>query len=142
MKRSIIPALILCFATVSYAQTFRGGIQGTVTDPNGAVIPGAEVTITNPETGLTRTTQTDSEGGYLVSELPIGTYQVTVKKAGFHDLTVRNVKVEVSTTTRADVPLLVAGGADVIDVPSGAPSARSRRGGGGGRCRCHGYSLR
>ena len=121
MKRSIIPALILCFATVSYAQTFRGGIQGTVTDPNGAVIPGAEVTITNPETGLTRTTQTDSEGGYLVSELPIGTYQVTVKKAGFHDLTVRNVKVEVSTTTRADVPLLVAGGVDVIDVPSGEP---------------------
>ena len=121
MKRSIIPALILCFATVSYAQTFRGGIQGTVTDPNGAVIPGAEVTITNPETGLTRTTQTDSEGGYLVSELPIGTYQVTVKKAGFHDLTVRNVKVEVSTTTRADVPLLVAGGVDVMDIPSGEP---------------------
>src|SRR5207249_4311312 len=41
--------------------------------------------------------------------------------AGFHDLTVRNVKVEVSTTTRADVPLLVAGGVDVIDVPSGEP---------------------
>src|SRR5437773_1250901 len=121
MKRLILPALILCFAIVSYTQTFRGGIQGTVTDPNGAVIPGAEVTITNPETGLTRTTQTDSEGGYLVSELPIGTYQVTVKKAGFHDLTVRNVKVEVSTTTRADVPLLVAGGVDVIDIPSGEP---------------------
>src|SRR2546427_4362520 len=116
MKRFFLPALILCFAVLTSAQTFRGGIQGTVTDPNRAVIPGADVTITSPDTGLTRTTQTDSEGSYLVSELPIGTYQVTVKKAGFHDLTVKNVKVEVSTTTRADVPLQIAGGVDVIDI--------------------------
>ena len=101
MKTFMLPALILCFALVSSAQTFRGGIQGTVTDPNGAVVPAAEVTITSPDTGLTRTTQTDDEGSYLVSELPIGVYQVAVKKTGFSDVTVKNVKVEVSTTTRA-----------------------------------------
>jgi hypothetical protein len=121
MKNFTFLALILCAATISSAQTFRGGIQGTVTDPNGAVIPGADVTITNPDTGLTRTTQTDNDGSYIVSELPIGTYRVTVKKAGFHDLTMRNVKVEVSTTTRADVSLLIAGGVDIIDIPAGEP---------------------
>ncbi|HVS83352.1 MAG TPA: TonB-dependent receptor [Pyrinomonadaceae bacterium] len=121
MKNFLLLALILCSATISSAQTFRGGIQGTVTDPNGAVIPGVDVTITNPETGLTRTTQTDNDGSYIVSELPIGTYRVTVKKAGFHDLTMRNVKVEVSTTTRADVSLLIAGGVDIIDIPAGEP---------------------
>ena len=121
MKIPMLLTLILCSAVICSAQTFRGGIQGTVTDPNGAVIPGADVTITNPDTGLTRTMQTDSEGAYLVSELPIGTYQVTVKKAGFHDLTVKNVKVEVSTTTRADVPLQIAGGVDIIDIPAGEP---------------------
>src|SRR5882762_4818739 len=76
-------------ASVS-AQTFRGGIQGTVTDPNGEIIVGAEVRITNPDTGLTRTTQTDSTGSYLVSELPIGTYEVNVKRTGFHNITARN----------------------------------------------------
>jgi hypothetical protein len=121
MKNFLLLALILCTATISSAQTFRGGIQGTVTDPNGAVVPGADVTITSPDTGLTRTTQTDSEGSYTVSELPIGTYQVTVKKAGFHDVTVKNVKVEVSTTTRADVPLPISGGVDIVDIPAGEP---------------------
>src|SRR5882724_9629446 len=125
MKTFILPALILCFSVVSSAQTFRGGIQGTVTDPNGAVVPGAEVTIISPDTGLTRTTLTDDEGSYSVSELPIGSYQVTVKKAGFHDVTVKNVKVEVSTTSRADVPLQIAGGVDIIDVVAQEPIVNS-----------------
>ena len=99
MRTFLLSALILCFSIVSSAQTFRGSIQGTVTDPNGAVVPAADVTINSPDTGLTRTTQTDSEGSYLVSELPIGTYQVMVKKSGFSDVAVKNVKVEVSATT-------------------------------------------
>jgi len=121
MKTSMLITLILVSAVVCSAQTFRGGIQGTVTDPNGAVVPGADVSITSPDTGLTRTTQTDTEGMYIVSELPIGTYQVTVKKTGFHDVTVKNVKVEVSTTTRADVPLVISGGVAIVDIPSGEP---------------------
>jgi len=121
MKITILLTLILFSGIVCFGQTFRGAIQGTVTDPNGAVVPGAEVTITSPETGLTRTAQTDTEGMFIVSELPIGTYQVTVKKAGFHDVTVKNVKVEVSTTTRADVPLLISGGVAIVDIPAGEP---------------------
>jgi hypothetical protein len=121
MKTFTVSALILFLSVICSAQTFRGGMQGTVTDPNGAVVAGAEVTVTSPDTGLTRTTLTDEYGSYNVSELPIGTYQVRVKKTGFHDVTVKNVKVEVSTTTRADVPLQIAGGVDIIDIPAGEP---------------------
>ena len=107
MKTFIIPALILCFAVVCSAQTFRGGIQGTVTDPNGAVVPGAEVTITSPDTGLTRTIVTDDSGAYSVSEIPIGSYRVIVKKSGFQSPPV-SARVEVATTTRADIQLALA----------------------------------
>ncbi len=125
MRTFLLSALILCFSIVSSAQTFRGSIQGTVTDPNGAVVPAADVTINSPDTGLTRTTQTDSEGSYLVSELPIGTYQVTVKKSGFSDVSVKNVKVEVSATTRADVPLPLAGATTIVDIPGVEPIVNS-----------------
>ncbi len=125
MRTFLLSALILCFSIVSSAQTFRGSIQGTVTDPNGAVVPAADVTINSPDTGLTRTTQTDSEGSYLVSELPIGTYQVTVKKSGFSDVSVKNVKVEVSATTRADVPLRLAGATTIVDIPGVEPIVNS-----------------
>jgi hypothetical protein len=121
MKTFSFLALILCFAAVTPAQTFRGGIQGTVTDPNGAVIPGAEVTITNPDTGLTRTTQTDDTGNYSVSELPIGTYRVTAKKAEFHDVTVSQVKVEIAATTRVDIHFELSGRVNVVDVIAQAP---------------------
>ncbi|MDX6713382.1 MAG: hypothetical protein QOH96_4398 [Blastocatellia bacterium] len=109
------------FITSVSAQTFRGGIQGTVTDPNGEVIVGAEVSITNPDTGLTRTTQTDDTGSYLVSELPIGTYEVNVKRTGFHNITARNVKVEVSATTRVDIRLPVGTNIDVVDIIAQEP---------------------
>ena len=118
MKTFIIPALILCFAVVCSAQTFRGGIQGTVTDPNGAVVPGAEVTITSPDTGLTRTIVTGDSGAYSVSEIPIGSYRVIVKKSGFQSPPV-SARVEVATTTRADIQLaLAAATVDWVVVPT------------------------
>lgn len=121
MRNLIVVTIIFFAVAVCSAQTFRGGIQGIVTDPNGAVLPGADVTITNPDTGLTRVTQTDDTGSYIASELPIGTYQVTVKKSGFHDLTVKDVKVEVSATTRVDVHLPIGSSVDVVNIIAQAP---------------------
>ena len=68
--------------TVS-AQTFRGTILGTVTDPNGALVAGAKVTVKNTNTGLERSTTTDEAGNYTVAELPIGLYEVRVDQSGF-----------------------------------------------------------
>jgi hypothetical protein len=123
--RAAFAAAVLVIATSFIAsvtaQTFRGGIQGTVTDPNGEVIVGADVSITNPDTGLTRTTLTDATGSYLASELPIGTYEVTVRRTGFHDITARNVKVEVAATTRVDIRLPVGTNIDVVDITAQEP---------------------
>ena len=79
-----VSLLTLLFMASASGQTFRGGIQGVVTDPNGAVIAGADVTVANPDTGLTRTAQTDDSGSYLFSELPIGTYQITARSTTQH----------------------------------------------------------
>ena len=87
------------------AQTFRGTILGTVTDPQGAVVSGAKVTVRNVNTGLERTTQTSDDGSYSVPELPIGTYTVTVNQSGFQTSSVTNVAVGVASERRVDVAL-------------------------------------
>jgi hypothetical protein len=117
----LLPAFILSLGSILPAQTFRGAIQSTVTDTQGAVVAGADVTVTSPETGLTRPTITDAVGEYLVTELPIGTYQVTVKKGGFHDETAKNIKVEVSATTRLDIHLQLPSAYEVLEVTATTP---------------------
>ena len=99
----ITPLLILLLATVVSAQTFRGTILGTVTDPNGAVVAGATITVKNTNTGIERTTTTDSEGNYTVAELPVGPYEVRVEQPGFTTLLVSKVTVEVASERRVDV---------------------------------------
>lgn len=112
---------IFSFNAIFSAQTFRGSIQGTVTDSQGAVVADADVIISSPQTGLTRPTKTDGAGEYSVTELPIGVYEVTVKKGGFRDQTIKEVKVEVSATSRVDVHLQLPSAAEVVDVTAGAP---------------------
>jgi hypothetical protein len=65
-------------ATTSQAQTFRGTILGTVTDSSGAALVGATVTVHNVDTGVDRITETTTDGGYLMPELPVGSYDVIV----------------------------------------------------------------
>src|SRR5882724_11986647 len=96
--------LLLCSSAIT-AQTFRGTILGTVTDSTGASIAGAAVAVKNVNTGLSRTVTTGDDGTYSVPELPIGTYSVTVEKAGFKQGVVTGVQVEVSSERRADVTL-------------------------------------
>jgi hypothetical protein len=98
-------ALTLFAGTSSFAQTFRGTILGSVTDSSGAAVPGATVTVKNLDTGLVRTVTTSDDGSYAAPELPIGTYSVSVEKAGFKLGLVTGIKVEVSSERRADVAL-------------------------------------
>ncbi len=104
-KRVLLVLLVLALSSLSSAQTFRGAINGTVTDAQGAAIPGAQVTATSVQTGLTRQVQTDDSGNYSVTELPLGAYNVSIIKQGFRTSTLTNVLVTVSTTTRADATL-------------------------------------
>jgi hypothetical protein len=112
-------ALLLTLAAAASAQTFRGTILGTVTDPNGAVVPAATVTAKNIGTAIERTTTSDEDGNYSLAELQTGTYEVKVEKSGFQSSTVTGVLVEVSAERRVDVTLAVAGSqATVIIAPS------------------------
>src|SRR6266436_1093653 len=109
-------ALTFFAGTSTFAQTFRGTILGSVTDSSGAAVPGATVTIKNVDTGLVRTVSTSDDGSYSAPELPIGTYSVSVEKAGFKLGVVTGIKVEVSSERRADVALQLGQSAQTVEV--------------------------
>ncbi len=117
---SLFGFLLLC-CSVLQAQTFRGSIQGTVTDSTGAAVSGAVVTVTSPDTGLSRTGATNDAGEFLVSELPLGTFDVTVKKSGFRTQTVKGIKVQVSTSQRTDVQLAPGTVTETVEVNGQSP---------------------
>src|SRR5690348_10188117 len=115
--------LVLCGSLA--AQTFRGGIQGTVTDSSGAVVGSAEITVMNPATGFSRVTFTDSTGNYFVSELPIGSYDVNVRAKGFRLASVKAVKVEVSASQQVNVQLSPGEVSETVVVTEQAPLIES-----------------
>jgi hypothetical protein len=96
---------VLLPTTVLVGQTFRGTILGTVTDSTGAVLGGASVKVRNVGTGQERSATTSADGSYVVPELPIGTYNVTVTQTGFKTFEATNVTVDVATERRVDAAL-------------------------------------
>src|SRR6202030_1364926 len=104
MPKSRLVVILLLAANLvlpAVAQTVTGTILGLVTDPSGAVVPGATVTATNQSTGFTRTVNTDPEGNYRITFLPLGTYRVEAKSAGF-ERTLRNA-IDVQADQRVQV---------------------------------------
>ena len=69
--------------TNSFAQTITATITGEVKDPNGAIVPGATVTATSVETGLSKSAQTNDDGRYTITFLQPGEYNITIEQAGF-----------------------------------------------------------
>ena len=94
---------ILLLSAMLVAQTFRGTILGTVTDPSGAVVGGATVKVRNVGTGIERTATTTPDGSYTIAELPIGTYTVTATQSGFQTAITTGVEVSVAAERRVDV---------------------------------------
>jgi hypothetical protein len=97
--------VVLAAAPNLSAQTFRGTILGTVTDPSGAILAGAKVTVKNTGTGLERSTETSADGSYSLPELPIGTYNVTVTQVGFQTFVATGVVLDVSAERRINAVL-------------------------------------
>lgn len=116
----VAAALLLAMAGSLSAQTFRGTVLGTVTDPNGAVVPAASVSARNIATGIERTTTSDEFGNFSIAELQTGTYEVKVEKSGFQSSTVTGVLVGVSAERRVDVTLTVAGSQATVIIASSA----------------------
>ncbi|GAC1656744.1 MAG: hypothetical protein NVS9B15_17980 [Acidobacteriaceae bacterium] len=103
----ILPfSLVLILTCVCLAQgnTSSGSIQGTISDPNGAVVPDAKVTVTNTETGQSRSSTSTGAGLYTAGSLPPGNYKIEVNRVGFPSQS-RQVLVQVGVTTNGDVKL-------------------------------------
>ena len=114
-------AMLLCAASI-YAQTVTGTLQGTITDPNGAVIPGATITVINTETGLERTLTSSDEGFYVSANLPLGSYRVSAALANFATTVRENVEITLNRTEVADFQLSPSlTGGEVIVTASEAP---------------------
>jgi hypothetical protein len=101
---TIAVAALLLFTASASAQSFRGSIRGTVTDPSGSVIAGAKITANNINTGLQRETTTGLDGAYVLAELPAGEYTVRAESAGLSP-TAQNVQVNVGVDTAANFDL-------------------------------------
>jgi len=119
---SVFSILILTlFGAASLsAQKITGDISGDVTDASGAAIPNVVVTAVNGATGLTRSATTSNSGAYTLTELPIGTYKLTISSQGFKTI-VRNAIVSTGAETRSDFALQVGQVSETITVEGSAP---------------------
>lgn len=123
LLRLILLNLLLLLGLPVYAQQFTGTLQGTVQDSSGAVVPGAEVTITNQGTNFTTTATTDSRGNYIAPQLPPGLYKITVRKTGFKAAALADVKLDVQQIRAADVTLDVGQTSETVSVSASGTSA-------------------
>ena len=98
-----LPAVL--FSSLLTAQTFRGTLLGTVTDATGAVIPKASISVTNMDTGIVRTTESNGDGEFNVPELQVGRYSVTVTAPGFSPYHAEGLEVAVAAQVNLTVTM-------------------------------------
>src|SRR6266567_1656080 len=113
---TLIAALFVCLPKLAVAQSLTsGGVTGTVTDPSGAAVPNASVTLKNNDTGATQNTTTTSSGAYRFALLNPGSYSVAVTSQGFQGVQ-QNVAVAVGQSSTVDMKLQVAAANTTVEV--------------------------
>jgi len=121
MNRFLVALLSVLFpVAVAHAQTFRGAINGTVTDPSGAVLPNTPVTVTDNATGIVYNSVTTTDGEFSVQDLPVGTYTVTVIASGFEKVTVSNVNVTAGNVYTLPVKMTMGQTSTTVEVSAAA----------------------
>lgn len=119
-RRLALAAILLAFvcslATWSWGQGARGTIVGTVTDPTGAVVINAAVTVTNMATNVAQNTKTTQVGDFTVPFLAPGVYRVKVEASGFKTAEVRNITLQVDQIARANVQLNPGASSETVSV--------------------------
>jgi len=100
----------------AFAQSSKGIVVGTITDPSGAVVAGAAVKITNQSTNVVRETKTSTEGGFRIDAVDPGIYKIEVAAGGFKTIARENVTVEAAQATTTDFALEVGAQTEVVNV--------------------------
>jgi hypothetical protein len=127
--KSAVPVCLLFLSSVlMHAQFTDGDIAGTVTDPSGASLAGATVSIRNLQTGHVDTVQTDRIGYYRLQHLLPGTYQVRIEASGFKAMVLNDVAVNASATTPANAQLQVGSIHESVEVVSGTALVQTEEG--------------
>ncbi len=116
-----IALIALLIPSLLFAQSAGSSLSGRVADESGGAVPGVTVTATNTQTGLVRTTVTESDGSYRFAALPVGTYKVTAELSGFSTVTTENVELQVATPREINVTLKQAAVQEAITVTADAP---------------------
>lgn len=111
--------LLVIGAGSAFAQQTTGNVRGVVTDPNGAAVPGARVTLTNPNTGASQSAQSSAAGEYQFNNLLPGDYQLQVEAASFKGLTLSNVRVQLNQTTDVPTQLQIGVQTETVEVSAG-----------------------
>jgi len=119
-KASALFALAVLFVATAYSQAVNGTLLGNVTDSSGAVVPNAKVTITETNTGVIHSANTNESGNYSFGDLPPGRYAVAVEQTGFKRESRRDIDLEVDSTVRINIALQPGAVSETIEV-TGAP---------------------
>ena len=121
LTRAVMVVLFLFalpLSTFVQGQSSTTSLRGTVSDPQGAVLPDATVTLTNPAIGFSESKKTDRDGVYQFLQLPPGTYTLTVTKAGFATLKEGNLQLLVNVPATSNISMHVKGETSVVEVTS------------------------
>ena len=122
----LLAALVLILAAQGLAQ--EATIVGTVTDPSGAAVANAAITVTNLDTGLARNLTTSSDGQYVAPDLRIGRYSVRAAAAGFKTTEQQNITLQVGDRARVDLKLAVGSAQEQVTVEAAAIAVQSDTG--------------
>ena len=114
-------ALLLGIPVAAVAQVTTATIVGTITDPGGANVPGAQVTARNVDTGLSRTVTSGDAGTYRIEFLPVGKYDIEVSYTGFKKALLSGIVLQVNDTSRVDVSLAVGQVNETVTITDSAP---------------------
>jgi hypothetical protein len=121
LTRAVLVVLLLTalpLTTFVQAQSSTTSLRGTVSDPQGAVLPDATVTLSSPATGFSESKKTDRDGVYQFLQLPPGTYTLTVNKPGFAPLKENDLQLLVNVPATSNLSMRVKGEVNVVDVTS------------------------
>ncbi|HYV75694.1 MAG TPA: TonB-dependent receptor [Candidatus Binatia bacterium] len=121
VRAGLSALLIVNFAAVATAQSTGGRINGRLTDPSGAVIPNANVTLINEATGVSTHTQTNKGGDYAFPTVAVGTYTVEFEAPGFKKLTRRQIALDLNQTLAVNETLELGAATETVEVTSEAP---------------------